>query len=186
MMNFCVFCGSNQVERQIFLNSAYALGTDIARINGHLVYGGSNRSMMGRIADGVMENGGKVTAVITDYLLQSCGHKEGTDLIVVDTMAERKQKMFELSDAFIALRGGFGTYDEIFEMLVLAQLNQHLKPCAFLNINNSFKHLIHDLDEAAKDGFISKDHREMAFFTDNNKTLLDYCIKYTPKKSSKF
>lgn len=176
-MNICVFCGSSKLIDRLFLDTAYELGERIAKTGNRLVYGGGDRAMMGRLADGALENGGQVTAVITEDLLKTCGHKEGTKLIVLKSMSARKNRMLKLGDAFIALRGGFGTYDEIFEALTLKQIRKHSKPCAFLNINNSFEFLIRDLDAAVETGHLSQECREMAFFTDSIDALLCHCCE---------
>ena len=148
MKNICVFCGSNRGNNPEYIKAAHLLGETIARKDLTLIYGGGNVGMMGALADSVLQSGGKVTGVITQKLVQlELAHLNLTELIVVETMHERKSIMSELAGAFIALPGGFGTLEEIFEVLTWGQLGIHRKPCGLLNINHYFDELIHFLDE---------------------------------------
>ena len=134
MKSICVYCGSNAGSKPIYANRAAALGDRIAKEGLRLVYGGGNVGLMGIVADAVLSAGGEVTGVIPQQLVDwEVAHRGVTSLEVVGSMHERKSRMFELSDAFVALPGGFGTMEEIFEMLTWRQLGIGNKPCAFLD-----------------------------------------------------
>ena len=158
----CVFCGSSEGNSPEVVWAAEDLGGLLAARDIGLVYGGGRIGLMGRLADSALAAGGRVHGVIPGFLKESeLGHSGLTDLVVVDSMHERKAKMAELSNAFAALPGGFGTLDEIFEVLTWAQLGLHGKPCAFLNVNGFFDPLLSQLASASDRGFISPAHLKL-------------------------
>lgn len=171
---FCLFCGSSPGNNPEFTRAGLRLGKYLADNRLNLVYGGSDCGLMGAIANSALNNGGKVTAVITQELKDICGHENGASLIITKSMSERKQKMIELSDAFIVLPGGFGTLDETFEVLTSLQLGHYHKPLGFLNINGYFDSLLDFMDKACLSGFVKFSHRQMAFSSEKISELIRY------------
>ncbi|HEX8952116.1 MAG TPA: TIGR00730 family Rossman fold protein, partial [Polyangia bacterium] len=138
-MRLCVFCGSSPGRSPDYAAAARRVGALLARRGIGLVYGGGNVGLMGIVADAVLADGGEVVGVIPRALVdRELAHGRLSELVVVDTMHERKQRMHDLSDGFIALPGGFGTLDELFEALTWAQLGMHQKPCGLLDVNDFF------------------------------------------------
>ena len=160
---FCLFCGSSPGNNPEFTKEGIRLGKYLADNRLNLVYGGSDCGLMGTIANSALNNGGQVTAVITRELKDMCGHENGSSLIVTESLSERKQKMIELSDAFIVLPGGFGTLDEAFEVLTALQLGHYRKSLGFLNISGYFDSLFDFIDNACVSGFVKFHHRQLAF-----------------------
>ncbi|MDR1696124.1 MAG: TIGR00730 family Rossman fold protein [Endomicrobium sp.] len=157
----CVFCGSNSGKSKIFKETAVALGRLIASEKMELVYGGGKAGLMGSIADSVLENGGKVTGVIPEFLKKrELCHTGLSELIITGTMHARKNKMYELSDYFLVLPGGIGTLDEFAETLTWSQLSIHRKPCALLNVNGYYDSLLRFLDNMVDQNFFEKESRE--------------------------
>jgi uncharacterized protein (TIGR00730 family) len=155
-----VFCGSRNSLDIRYEEAAAELGRTLADNDIGLVYGGSAVGLMGIVADAALERGGSVIGVIPQFLMQrETVHASLTELLIVTSLAERKSTMAERSHAFIALPGGFGTLDEIFEMLCAAQLGFHSKPCVLLNVGRFFHHLIEFLDHATHQGLISASNR---------------------------
>jgi uncharacterized protein (TIGR00730 family) len=151
----CVFCGSSDGARRAYAAAAGALGRIIAERGFTLVYGGSNVGMMRELADAALRAGGRVIGVIPEQLVGwERAHRGVTDLRIVGSMHERKALMVELSDAFIALPGGVGTLDELFEVLTWAQLGLHHKPCALLDVEGYFDDLVRLIERARRDGFL--------------------------------
>lgn len=160
MNNICVFCGSSKGNQPEFEAAALRLGKLIAKQNKTLIYGGGNIGLMGIVADTVMKEGGNVIGVIPDFLLKrEVGHLGLTELIVVKSMHERKQKMASLADAFIAMPGGFGTLEEVAEIVTWVQLDIIKKPVALLNVEGYYDNLLAQLDIMTSNGFTSKQHR---------------------------
>ena len=175
----CVYCGSSPGRSPAFLESARELGNEIAHRHIELVYGGASVGLMGEVARSVLAGGGKVTGVIPQLLAdQEVAFTELEHLIVVDGMHERKAKMIELSDGFIAMPGGFGTFDEFFEVLTWAQLGMHAKPCGMLNVENYYNHLQVFLDHAEQEMFIHAPHRKMVLSAPSAADLLDLMATY--------
>jgi uncharacterized protein (TIGR00730 family) len=172
MEKICVFCGANPGTDPIYRKIAEDLGRYLSEENIELIYGGSDTGLMGAVANSVLDNQGNVTAVIPRDLKRKMIHKNSSNVIIVDDMSQRKQRMFDLSDAFITLPGGYGTLDEIFEMLTLSKLGYHAKPCGFLNVNGFYDSLLDFLDLASRQGFITPSERSMAFAADNIGDLL--------------
>jgi len=158
----CVFCGSSAGEQAIYSEVAAELGISFAQQNITLVYGGAKVGLMGIIADEVLNNGGKAIGVIPRFFSsKEIAHDNLTELIFVDSMAERKKVLADISDAFIALPGGFGTLDELFEMMTSSQLDIHRKPVGILNINHYYDHLIKQVDFMVTEKFMRSIHRQM-------------------------
>lgn len=174
-----VFCGSSRGTERIFEEHAYELGKTLAVQNIELVYGGANVGLMGTVANGVMENGGKAIGVLPAFLKKvEIANLNLTELVMVDTMHQRKAKMNELSDGVIALPGGFGTLEEFFEMLTWAQLGLHRKPVALLNVDGFYDALLALVDTMVDRGFLRKENREMLLVSDNIEDLLDKMREY--------
>lgn len=172
MKSICVFCGSNSGNNPNYSLAAQSLGKLLVEQNISLVYGGASIGLMGIIADQVLALGGKAYGVIPKSMLQKeVAHQGLTELFIVDSMHERKQKMYNLSDGFIALPGGLGTLDELFEILTWAQLGLHHKACGILNIDHYFDELLKFLDQAIEKKFMKEKNRKL-YFTDSNPNSL--------------
>ncbi len=158
----CVFCGSNAGAKPSYAQGALELGTLLARAGLGLVFGGGRVGLMGKVADAALAAGGEVIGVIPQALVaKELAHRGVTDLRVVGSMHERKALMAELSDAFIALPGGYGTLDEFCEILTWVQLGLQRKPCGVLNVEGYYDELLRFLDHAVEEQFIHPAHREM-------------------------
>jgi uncharacterized protein (TIGR00730 family) len=169
----CVYCGSNTGGRDAYAQAARGLGRLLATNGIGLVYGGAGRGLMGVIADEVLAAGGKVQGVIPKALLtKEIAHPRLDALHVVHSMHERKSMMAELSDGFVALPGGFGTLEEIVEMLTWAQLGIHTKPCGLLNVGGYYDGLLAYFDHAVAELFVKPAHREMLLVDANARRLL--------------
>ena len=179
MKRITVFCGSSFGSDEIFTTQARLLGEALAKRNIELVYGGANVGLMGAVADSVLNYGGKAIGVLP-YFLQSkeIAHENLSELILVETMHERKTKMNELCDGVIALPGGFGTLEELFEMLTWAQLGLHTKPIAILNINNFYDPLLEMLKTMVEKGLLKEINRKMLLVSDNIDDLLQQMENY--------
>ena len=157
----CVYCGSNAGSRPLYAERAAALGTRLAREGLALVYGGGNVGLMGIVADAALAAGGEVVGVIPEQLVNwEVAHRGVTRLEVVANMHERKARMFDLSDAFVALPGGFGTMDEMFEMLTWRQLGLGDKPCAFLDVDGFYAPLVAMMDRMVAERFLHAEQRD--------------------------
>lgn len=173
MKRITVFCGSSFGTEKIFEEQAYLLGKTLANKNIGLVYGGAKVGLMGSVANGAMENGGEVIGVLPHFLRsKEIAHNHLTELILVDSMHERKTKMNDLCDGVIALPGGFGTLEEVFEMLTWAQLGLHQKPIAFLNINGFYNELFALLKTMVTKGFLKEINESMVLSSSNIDNLL--------------
>jgi hypothetical protein len=160
--HICVFCGSAPGTDPAFLEAARDLGASLARAGLGVVYGGATVGLMGAVSDAALSAGGHVIGVIPSSLVaRELAHEGLQDLRVVATMHERKALMADLADAFVALPGGLGTLDELFEILTWAQLGIHAKPCALLNLNGYYDPLLAFLDHATRNGLVARDHREL-------------------------
>lgn len=159
--SICVFCGASAGNRVEYAEAARELGRLIAQSGKTLVYGGGRVGLMGIVADGALSAGGNVVGVITEQLMdRELGHRGIAELIVVRTMHERKALMADRSEGFLALAGGLGTFDELFEILSWAQLGIHRKPIGLLNTLGFFDPLVAVIDKAAAEGFMRMNHRE--------------------------
>lgn len=162
MRRICVFCGSNHGTRPAYRAAAINVGELLASRGIGLVYGGSNVGLMGVVADTVLAGGGEVVGVIPRGLVEKeVAHRNLTDLRIVGSMHERKALMVELADGFLALPGGFGTFDELCEVLSWAQLGLHTKPVALLNVEGYFDPLLAMFDHATSEGMLRPEHRAM-------------------------
>jgi uncharacterized protein (TIGR00730 family) len=172
-MNVCVYCGANVGLRAEYAAAAEALGGLLGEAGHHLIYGGGKVGMMGVVASAALAAGGKVTGVITHYLADlELAHPEVNPMIAVATMHERKSQMAALADVFIALPGGYGTLEELFEALTWLQLGLHAKPVALLNVAGFWTPLLQSLDHFAEEGFISAEHRSMLVVEEEPRALL--------------
>jgi len=170
----CVFCGSSPGNSPEFAAAARSLGNEVAARGIGLVYGGASVGLMGVVADAALEGGGRATGVITESLAgHEIAHGTLSDLQVVRTMHERKARMAELSDAFIMLPGGFGTYEEFMEAVTWAQLGIHDKPCGILNVDGFYDHLLTFLGQATDMGFIKPPQMARLVVAGEAGTLLD-------------
>jgi len=175
----CVYCGSSPGKRSIYTEQAKKLGELFVQREIDLVYGGASVGVMGVIADAVIDNGGRATGIIPEALLRKeVAHDRLTDLQVVGSMHDRKARMADISDGFIALPGGLGTVEELFEMLTWAQLGFHQKPVGILNVSGYFDHLSTFLDHAVAEQFVKKEHRKMLMIEDDPEKLIDAFEQY--------
>src|SRR5687768_199497 len=173
MKSLCVFCGSSPGSRPEYAALAVRTGELIAERGIALVYGGGHVGLMGALADAALAAGGRVVGVIPRALWdREVGHGGLTELHVVETMHERKALMASLADAFVALPGGLGTLEEIFEVWTWGQLGIHAKPCGFLDVNGYYAPLLAFLDGAVERGLVRREHRAMAVVEDDCETLL--------------
>lgn len=168
------------------MNAAKELGALLAQESIELVYGGGGAGLMGAVADAVLEAEGKVTGVITEALRErEAAHQHLTSLRIVPNMHERKFQMSDLADAFIALPGGFGTLDELFEVITWNQLGIHSKPCGILNVDGYFDHLISFMHSMVNDAFIQPDHLDYLVVSDHPQELLENLRAWKPVTTAK-
>lgn len=179
MKRICVYCGSSPGKLTEYRGAARMLGHELAARGLGLVYGGASIGVMGAVADAVLEKGGEAIGVIPFALAtREVAHSGLNELFVVDSMHERKAKMAELSDGFVALPGGWGTIEEIFEMLTWAQLGFHQKPCGLLNISGYYDHLYTFLEHAIDQRFVQEEYRPMIMMEQTAGDLLDRYLQY--------
>ena len=187
MNNVCVYCGSNSGRDPLYTSKARDLATELARRGHTLIYGGGNVGLMGVLANTMLANGGRVIGVIPHQLAAlELAHECLTELHVVADMHERKAKMAELSDGFIALPGGWGTIEEIFEMLTWAQLGFHEKPCGLLNVAAYYDPLFAFLENAIEQQFVKEAYRPMIMMDEAPAVLLDRFDHYRAPKVRKW
>lgn len=180
MKRLCVFCGSQTGKDDIYRHVATILGGLFAQRGYGLVYGGGQRGLMGVIATAVMERGGEVFGVIPEAMVEREWANTGiTELFVEASMHARKARMAELADAFIAMPGGYGTLEELFEIITWAQLGIHRKPIGLLNVSGYFDALLALVDRAITDGFISPEHRDFIISSAEPVALLDMIEQHT-------
>jgi uncharacterized protein (TIGR00730 family) len=181
MKRLCVFCGSSPGRHRAYLAAATELGRFLAKRGIGVVYGGAAIGLMGALADAARAGGGEVIGVIPRALVElEVAHAGLADLRVVASMHERKALMAELSEGFIALPGGIGTLEELFEVWTWGQLGSHHKPCALLNVAGFYDRLLGFLDFAADEGFLRPVHRNMLLVADSPHSLLDKLQSYCP------
>lgn len=179
MKRITVFCGSSSGIENIFAEQALLLGQYLATNQIGLVYGGAKVGLMGAVADGALGAGGEVIGVLPNFLKRKeIAHVNLTELILVETMHQRKMKMHELSDGVIALPGGLGTLEELFELLTWAQLGLHQKPVALLNINGFFDPLIHMMHSMVQKGFLKESNQKMLLVSSEIQDLLHQMQNY--------
>ncbi|HSA59460.1 MAG TPA: TIGR00730 family Rossman fold protein [bacterium] len=183
----CVFCGSSPGDRPVFADAARALGTTLAHRGIRLVYGGGNVGLMGVVADAALAAGGEVVGVIPEALFaKEVAHGGLTKLHRVQSMHERKTLMYDLSDGFIALPGGIGTLEEIFEILTWGQLGLHQKPCGFLNVEGYFDPLLAFMDEMVSRRFVKEKHRALVMTSPDVDGLLERFERFHPPRLDKW
>ena len=186
MKRVCVFCGSSAGIRGDYSVAAQKLAAAMARRGLGLVYGGGNVGLMGMIADSMLQAGGEVIGVIPQHLVaKEVAHRGLTELRVVDTMHQRKALMNELSDAFIALPGGYGTLEEFFEILTWSQLGIHGKPSGLLNVSGYYDSLLAMLDHAVAEGFLRTPFRELVMADTDADSLLQRLAVFVPVQIDK-
>lgn len=186
MKRVCVFCGSNAGIRPDYGVAAQGLAAALSRHGLGLVYGGGNVGLMGMIADSMLQAGGEVIGVIPQSLVaKEVAHHGVSELRVVDTMHQRKALMNELSDAFIALPGGFGTLDEFFEILTWSQLGIHGKPSGLLNVSGYYDNLLAMLDHAVAEGLLRPAHRALVIADTDADSLLRQLLSFSPIQAAK-
>jgi uncharacterized protein (TIGR00730 family) len=181
MTTVCVFCGSRSGGRPTYADATRRLGTSLVAHGMDLVYGGGHVGLMGVVADAVLGAGGRAVGVIVQSLVdREVAHHGLTELIVVDTMHKRKALMAERADAFVALPGGYGTGDELFEILTWAQLGFHARPIGLLNTAGYFDPLLAWLDHMVQEDFLRPKHRELLQVEDDADRLLDRLRQFKP------
>jgi uncharacterized protein (TIGR00730 family) len=186
LSKICVYCGSSSGNDPAYMQAARDMGAEIAKRGLTLVYGGGRVGLMGEVARATMENKGNVIGVIPKALQdQELAFSELSELRVVNSMHERKAMMADLADGFIAMPGGFGTIEEIFEVLTWSQLGFHTKPCGMLNINHYYDRLLDFLDQSVKEQFIYQPHRDLILQALTPAELLDQFTTYQPVRMNK-
>lgn len=175
--SICVYCGSQPGNEPQFLHEAEVLGHAMAAMDIRLVYGGGSKGIMGAVSTATQEKNGKVLGIIPDFLLPKEGEwdqsSDNLEILITHNMHERKQKMFEQSDAFIALPGGIGTLEEIVEMITWAQLGRHNKPIAFLNTNGFWDPMLELIDHMREAGFIHTANKVRPIVIDEAKDVIE-------------
>ncbi|HKL02621.1 MAG TPA: TIGR00730 family Rossman fold protein [Cryomorphaceae bacterium] len=181
MKSIAVFCGSSAGRLPKYAERAAQVGAFLAKNGCRVVYGGSHLGLMGAVAEGVLTNGGEVIGVLPKFMSsREIAHPELTELIMVESMHERKLKMHDLSDGVIALPGGFGTFEELFEMLTWAQLGLHTKPIGLLNLDGFYDHLIKMMDHMNTEGFLRPDFRRLVLANPEIDKLLGMMENFIP------
>jgi uncharacterized protein (TIGR00730 family) len=181
MRSICVYCGSADNVHPDYLSAARQMGLALAKHRLELIYGAGSTGLMGALADSALGAGGQVTGVIPAYFNTSrLAHRNLTRLEVVETIQQRKARMAELADAFIALPGGFGTFEELFEMLTWAQVGLHHKPIGLLNVREYFDPLLAMVEHAKAEGFIYAEHRSLFTWEKSPEALLKALSDHQP------
>ncbi|MDR6235169.1 TIGR00730 family Rossman fold protein [Pseudomonas oryzihabitans] len=184
-MRLCIFCGSSLGRSVHYEATARELGRRLARAGIGVVYGGASIGLMGALADAVLEEDGEVLGVIPQALAdKEIAHRGLTQLHIVTSMHERKALMAELADGFIALPGGIGTFEELFEMLTWAQLGYHAKPCALLNVNGFYDSLLTFLQQVSAQGFLQPQHLKLLMTAAEVDSLLERLLSVSSPKAA--
>lgn len=182
-----VYCGANWGNKPLYAETAIALGKQLVKEKLELVYGGGSVGLMGILADTVLIEGGKVIGVIPDFLnVKEVGHTGLTELHEVKSMHERKALMEQLCDGVIVLPGGYGTMDEVFEMLTWSQLGLHRKPIGILNVNGYYDHLIAQMDRMVAEGFLSPNNRKLLLVNSSAEALIEEMRRFDVKTEEKW
>jgi len=180
MKSIAVFCGSRKGNNPVYEQDTYDLGKRLAEANITLVYGGGGIGLMNVLANAVLEHGGKVIGVIPHFFNEKeVAHSAISEMICVESMSDRKTKIAAISDGFIALPGGIGTLDELFEMLVYSQLNLHNKPVGILNTNRFYNPLLSQLKKMKSEDFLYDIHHDMLFVEQSPQKLLEKMKHFT-------
>jgi uncharacterized protein (TIGR00730 family) len=186
MKSVCVFCGSNYGDNPVYQEMAADMGRKLAMAGLKLVYGGGKVGLMGVLADAALAAGGEVVGVIPQAIVDmEVAHLGLTELIVVQSMHERKARMADASEAFIALPGGYGTFEEFCEVLTWSQLGFHVKPCGVLNVGGFYDPLLALFDRAVQDRFVRPEHRELVLADTDVDALLERLASFNPIKVHK-
>jgi uncharacterized protein (TIGR00730 family) len=181
MKTICVYCGSSDKIHPEYLEAARSMGAAIARRGLELVYGAGSTGLMGALADSALEAGGVVTGVIPGYFnTPQLAHAGLTRLEIVETIHQRKARMAEIADAFVALPGGFGTLEELFEILTWGQIGLHSKPVGLLNVRSYYDPLLVLVEHARAEGFIYSEHRALFTHAAEPDALLDALMNHVP------
>ncbi|MCZ2127523.1 MAG: TIGR00730 family Rossman fold protein [Anaerolineales bacterium] len=179
LKSICVFCGSSDAVNEEYKQAAFETGALLARRGIQIIFGGGKTGLMGALADGALTAGGEVVGVIVPAMNTSAlAHAALTRLEVAPSMRERKARMRELADGFIALPGGFGTWDELFEVVTNGQIGEHDKPIGLLDVNNFYAPLLCAIDRAVADGFIFAEHRRALSVESDSTRLLELMKNY--------
>lgn len=181
MKRLCVFCGSSSGRVPDYLAAAKVLGTAMVQKGIGLVYGGAKVGVMGAVADAVLDQGGEAIGVIPKALMKKeLAHEGLNELMVVSSMHERKALMADLSDGFVALPGGFGTFEELFEALTWLQLGFHKKPCGLLDVNSYYSHLRQAIEHMVNEGFAKSVHRDTLLYSEHPLELIRAMENFQP------
>ncbi len=181
IQSICVYCGSSDQIHPSFNQGARELGKELALRGIRLIYGGGRTGLMGAVAGGVLTAGGKVTGIVPESLNQKHLIADNlTELEVLGDIQSRKKRMLDLADALIALPGGFGTFDELFEALTWAQIGLHTKPIGVLNLDGYFDMLLMLIEHASVEGFIYQEHKDLLVQSTSPGDLIDQLSAYTP------
>jgi len=181
MKSIAVFCGASMSNDSVLNQEAYSFGKVMATEELQLIYGGAKIGLMGNVASGVLDNGGKAIGVIPDFLTsKEVVHTDLSELIITETMHERKLKMHELSDGIVALPGGFGTLEELFEMLTWAQLGLHKKPIGILNVNGFYDDLLNFIEVMIAKGLLKHSYKQLLLVAETAEELLKKMDNFKP------
>ena len=179
MKSICIFCGSSDSVHADYLAAARLMGLTLAKRGIRIIYGGGKTGLMGAVANGALEGGGEVVGVIIPSMNTSSLAYDGlTRMDVPPDMHARKARMHELAEGYIALPGGFGTFDELFETVTWAQTGAHEKPVGLLNVRNYYAPLLAAIDHAVEEGFVFKEHRDVLFIDPDPNRLIDKMVEY--------
>jgi len=186
MKTLCIYCGSSPGANPDYVAAGKKLAAAMVEHDLNLVYGGAHVGIMGAVADELMNHGGKVVGIIPESLVKlEVAHQGLTELHVVADMHERKSKMVELADGFVALPGGLGTFEELFEVLTWSQLGFHTKPCSVLNVSGFYDQLLQFLDTACKQEFMQPSHRDLLLSDTDPHALIEKLKSYKPAMEPK-
>ncbi len=186
-MNISVFCGSSIGNNKIYSEKAISLGEEFLRQDIDLIYGAGSVGLMGVIAETILAKNGRVVGVVPRFLEQKeVVHQNLTEIHLTETMSERKDLIIKFSDAFIAMPGGFGTFDELTEVLTLLQLEQSEKAVALYNINGYFDPMIEQIKRGVEEKFIREEHADSLIISDNPKEIIQLCKDFVPPKLDKW
>lgn len=187
MKSICVFCGSSSGSKAIYREVAVAMGQAIAKRGMRLIYGAGNIGLMGIVADAAIKAGGEVIGVIPQFLVdKEVAHFGLTEMIIVNSMHERKARMADLADAFVALPGGFGTFEELCEVLTWSQLGLHNKPCGILNVANYYDPLLALFDHAVTERFLRSEYRSLVVSATDVEDMLKELESYRHESLQKW
>jgi uncharacterized protein (TIGR00730 family) len=186
MKSIAVFCGSREGYNEVYREAAYTVGAVLADTGIEVIYGGGKIGLMGALAEGVLQNNGRITGVIPSFLqTKEVAHDGLSDMVITETMHERKIKMYELCDAVIVLPGGWGTMDEMFEMLTWGQLGLHQKPIGLINVNGFYESLKVLVNNMVQEGFLDEQLASMLLSGDTVNELLELMNNYEAPQADK-